>query len=523
MENPFNIIDLFAGPGGLGEGFSSLKTRGKPVFKIRMSVEKEVSAHNTLTLRALYRSLNSKKDRGIYHDFVAGRISKEDMIAALQDEWAAALEETLTTPSALGDDNQKIHKRLHELKAKHTGTPWVVIGGPPCQAYSLVGRSRNKGIKGYSAEADKRHFLYEEYLEVLNIIQPDIFVMENVKGILTASVGGERIFPRIRADLQHPTAAINGKATKSGKRYKIYSLVTAPDKNEELGSKYTADSSFIIRTENYGIPQARHRVILLGVSEDIDKEPELIKLQNPVNIEHVLIGLPPLRSKLSKSLDSPEDWSTAILKQAHKVFDESKPSSTLREVANHMLKISKHLKIDAPTVAHSYKSHSAISSKVPKQLRKWILNDRPISVLNHESRGHIPEDLGRYLFCSCWAQAYKGSGISIPKAEHFPKALTPKHLNWNSGHFADRFRVQAKGRPATTITSHISKDGHYFIHYDPTQCRSLTVREAARIQTFPDNYFFMGNRTQQYVQVGNAVPPFLARQIANVICKLLGH
>jgi DNA (cytosine-5)-methyltransferase 1 len=151
--------------------------------------------------------------------------------------------------------------------------------------------------------------------------------------------------------------------------------------------------------------------------------------------------------------------------------------------------------------------------------RDWYLDDRIEGVLNHETRTHITEDISRYAFA---AQFAKTEGFS-PTIHEFPKRLLPNHRNVHGREdtvpFSDRFRVQLRNQPSTTVTSHISKDGHYYIHYDPEQARSLTVREAARLQTFPDNYFFDSPRTQQYHQVGNAVPPLLSQQIERIVTE----
>jgi DNA (cytosine-5)-methyltransferase 1 len=523
MTRQINVIDLFAGPGGLGEGFSAFspsKSEGN-VFKIRMSVEKEPNAHQTLTLRALYRNIRESREVEHYFDYTGQKISDEELKSNLKTEWSHAYSETLGGPKALGEDNKEIHSKLKDLKKSRPGENWVVIGGPPCQAYSLAGRSRNKGIKDYKPETDHRHFLYQEYLEVLSIIEPDVFVMENVKGILTSKVGGERIFPTIKKDLKDPRKAIGKTSRSAGRQYKVYSLTCPPSKSDRLGTEYDDDSNFIIKSEQFGIPQARHRVILLGVATDIAREPSTLnKLETKVPcVESVLTGLPRLRSRLSKHLDSPERWINCVKQQATQIKGEIHPS-THRELLNELDRAVNSLRNPLPTSAFSY-PQVRISKRASPELSKWILDDGPPTILNHETRGHMDNDLGRYLFAACWAKAYHGSNSPIPKADDFPNCLAPNHANWRSGHFTDRFRVQAKGRPATTITSHISKDGHYYIHPDPTQCRSLTVREAARIQTFPDNYFFEGGRTAQYVQVGNAVPPFLARQIADIVLRLL--
>lgn len=523
MSDSIKVIDLFAGPGGLGEGFSVFKNEhGEHPFKIVASVEKEASAHKTLTLRAFYRHFLDKTVPEEYYEYLRSgdKVSAEKFFSEkFPDQWAAAKLETLGGPKALGsEDHGEIFTAIEKAIDGHKGAK-VVIGGPPCQAYSLVGRARNKGNKDYSAEEDNRHFLYLEYLKVLDLAQPDVFVMENVKGILTAKVNGKSIFEQIREDLSCPARALN-----SGRDEIEYDLLPFAHRLSDLGSeKIFQNKDFVIKAEEFGIPQARHRVILLGVRKRLSpknhQQTLLAEWQTSQCVvpEQILDDLPPLRSGLTKSKNNDfHTWRTnmgeAFIKTSNAVNHSDSSQDSVQRA------------FDAATFEDLgqgnkfVKWNSRKKSMMPEHLRMWFRDERIGGVLNHEARNHMDKDLHRYFFASCYASVNEGLS---PRSMHYPDSLAPAHKNWKSGSFVDRFKVQARNRVASTVTSHISKDGHYYIHYDSSQCRSLTVREAARIQTFPDNYFFEGNRTEQYVQVGNAVPPLLASYIAEVVFSIL--
>jgi len=520
---PIKVIDLFAGPGGLGEGFSAYRPKGKQSFKIVISIEKEENAHRTLLLRALFRQFDSKDVPESYYKFLRGELGKhpEDelyQLPEIQEPLLAAKKEAQKLE--LGKDNKKIYKKIRDVIGKDE---CILIGGPPCQAYSLVGRSRNYGAidTKYSAIDDERNFLYLEYLNIIAKFQPKVFVMENVKGILSAKVGEHLIFESILNDLQNPSKASKHPPEPGRKihKYNIFSFVT--NINDKLDPH-----DFIIRSENYGIPQSRHRVILLGIREDISGSSgdfQRLKLsERQSTVQQVLSDLPKLRSRVSKGLDTPDNWREAINSitdnTLDKLFqDDHVPDQVYEKFIQQLDRI-----WSSPTSVGSDKGLSKknpdFNKNILKKLRNWYHDKRLGNyVANHESRGHIIGDLHRYLYYSTYAKIMEKS----PNAKNLPKALWPNHKNFKTGKFADRFRVQLSNSPGTTVTCHISKDGHYYIHYNPIQCRSLTVREAARIQTFPDNYYFVGNRTQQYVQVGNAVPPYLAYMLSEIIFKIL--
>jgi len=527
MTQPTKIIDLFSGPGGLGEGFSANKK-----FKIAISIEKEPSAHRTLLLRAFYRQFDVPPIE--YYQFLKGNLGSkpEDELYKLpkfKKEIEAARKEALCLE--LGKDNDTIQKEIDAAIGKDD---CILIGGPPCQAYSLVGRARNSSITNYKAEDDHRNFLYLEYLKVIARYQPKVFVMENVKGMLSAKINGQPIFDQIKADLEDPSKTTN-ELTFNGRKkqkYRIVPVIKSSIKDDLLSKDvdHFLPKDYIIKSENYGIPQKRHRVILLGLREDIAEQWSnnlmLKPCKDPVSIKDVIDDLPKLRSGLSKLENTADNWTKTIQDGAEEIHIELS-NTEFKPLALAMKEIS--LKINSPEIEQGLNLGLKISNTTKilennTQLKKWLIKEKMDGyITNHQTRGHLAKDLNRYLFCSTWAQLATKLKWSnpFPKSRDYPNILKPNHKNFDTGKFADRFRCQVSQSPATTITSHISKDGHYYIHYDPLQCRSLTVREAARIQTFPDDYFFVGNRTQQYVQVGNAVPPYLANKISEIVSKIL--
>jgi DNA (cytosine-5)-methyltransferase 1 len=356
---------------------------------------------------------------------------------------------------------------------------WALIGGPPCQAYSLAGRSRRTGDESFAS--DHKHFLYREYLHILGKFKPTIFVMENVKGLLSSKNGDSSMFQTILGDL---------KRLPSGASYEIRSLVVDADPHE------LDPSDFIIRSEEYGVPQKRHRVILLGIRTDVAAQVPrrvLKKADGPVTVRAALQTMPSVRTQTSPRKPKVErDWN-AIQAEA------------LAEIRSFQVP-SKPEPIKPGTLAvDAYEA--------------WIHEVHLQTPVQHVPRTHMISDLARYRVLAELAERLGKS----PKYTDLPAALHPDHKNigQDGTPFTDRFRVQVWDAPATTVVSHISKDGHYYIHPDPKQGRSLTVREAARLQSFPDNYFFEGPRTQQFHQVGNAVPPLLSKQIGEVVAEML--
>lgn len=512
------VIDVFAGPGGLGEGFAAfVSPTGSRPFRIRLSIEMDEYAHRTLLLRSFYRQFEPGCVPSAYYEYLRGEerwkgTTCHALLEAFPAQGQRALSEAWREelrPAVADQVDRRINAALGPRRRR---PPWVLVGGPPCQAYSLAGRVRMLGENPEAFYRDKRHTLYTEYLRLLSEHAPSVFIMENVKGLLSATLkSGTRVLEQILRDLQHPPG--------SSLRYRLFSLSRSESAADQiLFSDFNDAKKFVVECERHGIPQARHRIIVLGVLEtdfgNGTRLPRVLAEQSrTVSCRDAIADLPRIRSALSGKDDSGDNWKAVLESAISRPWFDRMVNNGHADVAREVVKA-----LERVTNPRQGRGGRFVPCAVaPAISSEWFRDGRIGGVCNHESRSHKSDDLHRYLFVSAYGKARRYS----PRLDDFPIDLLPNHVNITealaTGLFNDRFRVQLADFPATTITSHISKDGHYFVHYDPTQCRSLTVREAARLQTFPDNYFFEGPRTEQFRQVGNAVPPLIAREIAGIV------
>ncbi|MFI3202107.1 MAG: DNA cytosine methyltransferase [Eubacteriales bacterium] len=396
----YKFIDLFAGCGGLSEGFYKEK------FSALAHVEINATACKTLVTRMKYYGYKNAEDSVLEID-----ITKLDIIAKL---------DTI-------------------VKSEEVD---VIIGGPPCQAYSTLGRAKDEN----AMQGDPRNFLFESYVKILNYYMPKFFVFENVIGILTAKINGQYI--------------INDITKSLGENY-----------NLKINPK-----DMVLNSADYGVPQIRKRVIIIGVRKDLD-----------IDVEDVYAGI-------SKThVDSQKQQCEG---------DLLKPYVTVREAIEELPSI-------LPGCGEAIVSFK--SKRDNHFLKRIALKDENI-LRDHVARNHNSKDIERYKVMSKYEWTFQDLLEKREDLRHEKQRV-----------FGNSYTVQVWDRPAKTIIAHLYKDGNQFIHPDYKQGRTFTVREAARLQSFPDNFVFEGPRTEQFKQIGNAVPPLLAEAIAKCIKKNLDY
>lgn len=411
----YNFIDLFAGAGGLSEGF--FQEGFNPIAHVEMNEY----ASNTLETRSCYYYFKKENKLDVYYKYLKKEISREDMLNQVpSDVIKTVINETMTDKSISGIFN-RIDEIMKEDGIKEVD---VIIGGPPCQAYSLVGRAQSKHMRTPMSE-DPRNDLYKLYARFLRKYQPKMFVFENVMGIITAN---------------------NGKTWKNIKSYlrRVGYEIECREQN----------------SKDFGVLQNRRRMIIVGWLKNSGLSyPEFEKIQSEALVNDLLYDLPALTPGTSSN------------------------KYTRRNVRPYVLETGIRTNDDVLTM--------------------------------HECRPNIDRDIQIYqLAVELW-----NNGHQRLKYYDLPDELVT-HKNTRS--FVDRFKVvEGDEHCCHTILAHLSKDGHHFIHPDINQHRSITPREAARIQSFPDSYYFEGPRTAQFVQIGNAVPPMMARGIARGIKEQL--
>ena len=476
-----HIVDLFAGTGALSSGFKKLVNEPYCTY-----IEQNRSACETI----LYNHLRQFDEKFSAQNLQIVRSGLRMM--PTQSLKSFSISKASIYELELSDKNDVRTLLADEIcKSGSTQTgPRIVVGGPPCQAYSLIGRSKNKSLVSYEAALDHRHYLYREYLKSLVAFEPDVFVFENVKGLLTSKVNDRIIFRDILAELHSPGR--NTDLRNKGIKYRLYSL-TNPDAvvSTDNDVKEIELKSFLVDCSQYGMRQKRERIFVIGVRSDILLRPDVLgDLGNFTQASHNR-KLNKLRGKFSDKRYE-VDWLASRSRQFNDLINRSS-SLGLHTLSQHLEKAWSSFKKTDFAEADPY--------------------------INHNVRRHMFEDIARYTLLA--AAAVVPNDLSNKQLINAFE-LEPKHMSWStSNSFSDRFSVVPELGKCQTITSHISKDGHYYIHHDPIQGRSLSVREAARIQGYDDEFKFMGNITSQYTQVGNAVPPTISELIANCCRKIL--
>jgi len=411
----YNFIDLFAGAGGLSEGF--VQAGFSPVAHVEMNA----FAAQTLETRTGYFYLKSQGKLDVYYDYLKGQITRDKFLEQIPEEQLKSVFcETMSDDTLPG-----LFETIDAiLTARNIDKVDVIIGGPPCQAYSLVGRAQSSHMEKPMAE-DPRNDLYKLYARFLQKYQPKMFVFENVMGIKSANGGAT--WTKVQAALR------------------------------EVGYEIECHEQ---NSKNFGVLQSRRRMIIVGWLKD----------------------------------------SGLVYPKFEKKAVEATVNDILRDLA----------------VLHpGEKSSEYCTDEMSRYLVETGIRTKEDILTHHCARTNKPRDIEIYKkTIELWNDGHKRLNYN-----DLPEELKT-HKNRKS--FLDRFKVVEGDEPCChTMLAHISKDGHYFIHPDIKQHRSITVREAARIQSFPDSYFFEGPRTAQFVQIGNAVPPLMARGIAEgILCEL---
>ncbi|PKP35403.1 MAG: DNA (cytosine-5-)-methyltransferase [Bacteroidetes bacterium HGW-Bacteroidetes-17] len=406
-----NYIDLFAGAGGLSEGF--IKQKFEPIAHVEMSAE----ASDTLRTRVAFHYFQQAHNLSMYYSYLKQEITRNELWNSIPQELLESVITEEITDKSIENIFAKIDLQLNSKKVD------IIIGGPPCQAYSLIGRSRDPN----RMKDDKRNYLFRYYAQFLIRYKPKFFVFENVLGILTA-----------------------GNAKYLNEMLELFS---------EIG--YSADFQ-VLNAEEYGVLQRRRRVIIIGRKGKVK------------------FAFPKLETMENK-------WQTK-----------------------------KDLFFDLPSLIPGQEMQVAKYTKhINEYLKKTETRNGIDYTTQHITRNHNDRDLEIYsLAIDKWInerQRLKYNDIPIQLQTHK-----------NTIAFLDRYKVVDPNGHSHTVVAHISKDGHYYIYPDKKQIRSISVREAARIQSFPDDYFFEGGRTAAFKQIGNAVPPLMAEKIASAIkCYLL--